>query len=107
MSKDRDDIEYLKELHYEVFHMLDKKEYNKLNRKMKDVRFMHDPNKSKMILVLTQSLVNFEPILEERYLLYQRFMEDCGLVHWSMPIFKNKDNNVPDKYKTTTDDTEQ
>jgi len=100
MSKGRDEIEYLKELHYEVFHMLDKKEYNKLNRKMKDIRFMHDPNKSKMILTLTQSLVNFEPILEERYLLYKWFMDDCGLVYYDMPLFKNKDNNVPDKYKT-------
>lgn len=99
MSKDRDEIEYLKDLHYNVRHMLDQKEYDKLNRKMKDIRFTHDPNKSKMILVLTRPLVNFDPILEERYLLYQSFMEDCGLVHYKMPIFLNQDNEVPDKYK--------
>ena len=104
MSNGREEIEYLKDLHYEIYHLIDKKEWNKLNRKMKDIRFMHDPNKSKMVLIATQSLVNFEPILEERYKLYKWFNQDCGLSYINtMPLMVRRDPSVPEKYKNTTD----
>jgi len=96
-------IEELKKLHYEIFHLIDKKDWSKLNKRMKEIRYRHDVNRSKMVLVATQYFVNQPEILEERYLLYQWFNNDIGLSYQNTtPLFKEKDKNVPDKYKTIT-----
>ena len=101
-------IEELKKLHYETFHLIDKKDWVKLNRRMKEIRFMHNVNKSKMVLVATQSFVNLPEIMEERYLLYQWFNQDIGLSYMNaIPLFKEKDLNVPNKYKNNNNGNEQ
>lgn len=91
-------IDGLKELHYKVMSLIKRNDWAKLNKLMKEVRFNHDPNKSKMVLVATQGLVENDNILEERYLLYQCFNKDIGLV--VLPVQTRNDPNVPNKYKT-------
>ena len=91
------EIDELKDLHYKVMSLIKMKAWGKLNKLMKDVRFSHNPNKSKMILVATQSIVENENILEERYLLYLWFNNDLGLI--VLPIQTVNDPNIPQKYK--------
>lgn len=69
-------IEELKKLHYEIFHLIDKKDWSKLNKRMKEIRYRHDVNRSKMVLVATQSFVNQPEIMEERYLLIEFLIGD-------------------------------
>jgi hypothetical protein len=92
-----DEIEELKKLHFEFRQLIETKNWGKLNKRLKEIRNAHDVNKSKTVLIITQSLVNNINILEERYLLYQQFVNDVGWVNLS--AFKQNDNNVPDKYK--------
>jgi len=94
MSKEVDE---LKELHYKVMNLIKSNDWVKLNKLMKEIRFAHDPNKSKMILVATQGLVEKENVLEERYLLYQWFNNDMGLI--VLPVQTRTNPNVPKKYK--------
>lgn len=94
-----DQIEQLKALHYEIRELIEAKKWNKLNDRLKHIRFQHDVNRSKTALIITQSLVNHPEIMEERYKLYQWFNQDMGWPHMEWPINKMKDVNVPDKYK--------
>jgi hypothetical protein len=96
MSKEIDD---LKDLHYKVMSLIKRNDWVKLNKLIKEVRYSHNPNKSKMVLVATQGLVENENILEERYLLYQWFNNDVGLI--VLPVQTVNDPNVPKKYKLT------
>lgn len=94
-----DQIQELKDLHYEFRALIEAKNWKQLNKRMKEIRISHDVNKSKTVLILTQSMVNNQNILEERYLLYKSFNDDMGWPQMEWPVFKNKDINVPDKYK--------
>lgn len=94
-----DQIQELKDLHYEFRNLIDRKNWKRLNKRLCEIRFNHDPNKSKIVLIVTQGMVNNSHILEERYLLYKAFNEDIGHPQMEWPIFKSKDDNVPDKYK--------
>lgn len=94
-------IQRLKDLHYEFRSLIERNDWKRLNKRMREVRHNHDPNKSKTVLILTQNMVNNPHILEERYLLYQWFNEDMGWPQMEWPVFKNTDPNVPDKYKNT------
>jgi hypothetical protein len=96
MSKEIDD---LKELHYKVMNLIKQNAWVKLNKLMQDVRYSHNPNKTKMVLVATQELVENENILEERYLMYKSFNDDIGVV--VLPIMTVNDPNIPVKYKLT------
>lgn len=98
MSKEQ--IDDLKALHYKVMGHIKQREWNKLNKMMKDVRYTHDVNKAKMVLVATQEFVEKPEILEERFLLYKSFNEDLGQgFRNNMNIFIMKDPNVPQKHK--------
>jgi hypothetical protein len=94
MSKEVDE---LKDLHYRVMSLIKRNDWGKLNKLMKEVRYNHDPNKSKMVLVATQGLVENVNILEERYELYKWFNRDIGLI--VLPVQTRNDPNVPNKYK--------
>jgi hypothetical protein len=79
-----------------------KNNWDKLNKLMRDIRFTHNPNKCKMVLVATQGLVENSNILEERYLLYQSFNQDIGIV--ILPAQTINDPNIPNKYKIKAND---
>lgn len=97
MSKE---IDELKDLHYKVMGLIKRNDWVKLNKLMKEVRYSHDPNKSKTILIATQGLVENTNVLEERYSLYQSFNKDMGLI--VLPAQTTNDPNVPNKYKVIT-----
>lgn len=100
MTKQSDSqVQELIDLHYEFRQLIESGNWKSVNKRLREVRYNHDPNKSKTVLILTQSLVNNHHILEERYLLYQSFNDDIGHAWAKWPINKNNDPNVPDKYK--------
>jgi hypothetical protein len=94
-----EEVEKLKELHYEIRELIESKQWGKLRRKLDQIRAQHDVNRSKTALIVTKSLVNHPEILEERYKLYQWFNQDMGWPHKEWPMFKKEDVNVPEKYK--------
>lgn len=99
MKQQNSQVQELINLHYEFRQLIEAGNWVKVNMRMREIRFSHDINKAKTVLILTQGLVNHSAILEERYLLYQWHNEDMGFVWSQWPLFKDKDHNVPDKYK--------
>lgn len=88
-------IDELKAIHYELKALVDSQNWKKLNKRLKQIRYNHDLNKSKTALIVTQNLVDHLEIKEERHLMYQSFCKDAGLCHVELPVFKNEDPNVP------------
>lgn len=95
-----DQIEELKALHYEFRVLLISKDWKKLNKRMKHIRFNHDVNRSNTVLIATQEFVNHPEIKDERYKLYQSFNNDMKMPQKEWPIIKNNDPNVPENFKT-------